>query len=157
MLQKDFKIFSLFILLLLVGCESSWNRANVSALQTDLETLLSTQGIEISLQTCSMVGTTRTGYCRFTEESHMAEDIIQAFDLSMVPLENATIAFIDEELEAGCGSIPSILEGSEGRLYLISGRPQQLRLPNGSAFEYMLLLYNASIGQACVQVSYAYG
>jgi hypothetical protein len=104
-----------------------------------------------------MVGTTRTGYCLFVDHDETVEAMIEAYDLEPVALENATIAFIDAELEAGCGSFSSILEGSEGMLYLISGRPLSLRLPNGSAFEYLLLLYSASSGEACVQVSYAYG
>lgn len=157
MVHKAFRILSLCTLITLAGCDSAWNRANVGALEADLETLLSVQGIEIAFRNCNMVGTTRTGYCMFTDESDAVRDIIRAFDLQMVPLENATIAFVDEELEAGCGAIPSVLEGSDGVLHLISGRPQQLRLANGSSFEYMLLLYNAGIGQACIQVSYAYG
>jgi hypothetical protein len=141
----------------ITACGSLWSRANVGALEADVQTLLDQSGIQVTLQNCNMVGTTRTGFCRFDNRGGMAEAVIKDFGLEPVLFENATIAFIDAELEAGCGSYPSILEGSEGKLFLVSGRPQSLRLPNGSAFEYMLLIYSVSSGDACLQVSYAYG
>ena len=154
--QKVFLVLCLSAMSI-VACSALWSRANVGALQTDAQTLFEQSGIQVSFQNCSMVGTTRTGFCRFFDRNGTVEEMIQAFDLEPVPFENATIAFIDAELEAGCGSFPSILEGSEGKLFLVSGRPQSLRLSNGSSFEYLLLLYSASSGEACVQVSYAYG
>ena len=146
-----------FITVTITACGSLWSRANVGALEADVQTLFEQSGIQVSLQNCSMVGSTRTGFCRFDNHGGMAEAVIKDFGLEPVLFENATIAFIDAEFEAGCGSYPSILEGSEGKLFLISGRPQSLRLPNGSAFEYMLLIYSVSSGDACLQVSYAYG
>jgi hypothetical protein len=83
--------------------------------------------------------------------------MIQGLGLVSAALENATIAFIDAEFEAGCGSFPWILDGSSGMFYLISGRPQSLSLANGTSFEYLLLVFEESSGEACIQVSYAYG
>ena len=157
-MRRPWVFFVLCLLAMsMTACGLLWSRANVGALQTDVQTLFEQTGIQISFQNCDMVGTTRTGYCRFIDPNGTVEALIQTYDLEPVALENATIAFIDAELEAGCGSFPSILEGSEGVLYLISGRPLSLRLSNGSAFEYMLLLYSASSGEACLQVSYSYG
>jgi hypothetical protein len=143
--------------LIVSSCSSLWNRANVNTIKGDIEALLDRNGVQVDLQNCTMVGSTRTGMCRFRHDVGAADAIIQALHLDPVLFENATVAFIDAELEAGCGSYPNILEGSGGMLYLISGRPQSLRLSNGTAFEYLLLLYNPSSGEACLQVSYAYG
>jgi hypothetical protein len=145
------------MMLCITACSSLWNRANAGALQVDVATLFEQSGIQVSLRDCNMVGTTRTGYCRFRVSDGTADALIQDFNLAPVVFENATIAFIDAEFEAGCGLFPWILEGSNGQLYLISGRPQSISLPNGTSFEYLLLMFDASSGEACLQVSYAYG
>jgi hypothetical protein len=157
MARRSATLVAVLMVLSLSACSSLWSRVNVGNLQADVEALFEQTGIQVSVQNCDMVGTTRTGYCRFNDQDGLVEAIIQGFSLEPVLFENATIAFIDAELEAGCGSFPSILEGSEGKLFLVSGRPQRLRLSNGSAFEYMLLLHSNSSGEACLQVSYAYG
>ncbi len=144
-------------MLMSAGCDTLWNRANIGGLQSDLGSLLEGMDVEIVLQECSMIGSTRSGYCRFHDADGASAGLIQQLDLVSVPLENATIPFIDEEFEAGCGSYPWILDGSSGELYLISGRPQSLILANGTSFEYLLLVFEQSSGEACVQVSYAYG
>jgi hypothetical protein len=41
--------------------------------------------------------------------------------------------------------------------YWVAGRPEQLKISGGGQFEYMLLIFNASTGRSCIQVSYAYG
>jgi hypothetical protein len=145
------------VLPVLAACGSLWNRANVGGLHSDLQDLLAGMNIEVELEGCSMIGSTRSGYCRYQDETDASESIIESFQLHPVPLENATIAFIDTEFEAGCGSFPWILDGSSGELYLLSGRPQSLSLSNGTRFEYLLIVFEQSSGEACIQVSYAYG
>ncbi len=143
--------------LILVSCGSAWNRLNAGGLERDLETLLTQAEIEVDLQGCNMIGTTRSGYCRFQDSDGDATTIIQAFHLHQVVLENATVPFIDAEFEAGCGSFPWILDGSGGAIHIISGRPDVLMLSTETSFEYLLLVYEPSSGEACLQVSYAYG
>jgi hypothetical protein len=143
--------------LILAACGSIWSRANVGALQSDLDSLLAGVEVDVQLQECSMVGSTRSGFCRFQAKDGAATAIIEGFNLLPVNLENATIPFIDAEFEAGCGSYAWILDGSGGELHIISGRPQSLTLSSETRFEYMLLVYESSSGEACVQVSYAYG
>jgi hypothetical protein len=144
-------------MLMCTGCSSLWNRANVGALSSDVASLFEQFKLDVSLKDCSMIGSTRSGYCRFQDSNGDTASLIQAFHLVPVALENATISFIDAEFEAGCGSYPWILDGSGGELFLISGRPQSLSLANGTRFEYLLLVFEESSGEACVQVSYAYG
>ena len=159
MVKKQFTVMTVvFIIgLLIPSCSSLWNRANVGALQSDLESLFEEMDLEVSLQECNMVGSTRTGYCRFQDKDGISDGMIRGFNLIPVALENVTIAFIDAEFEAGCGSFPWILDGSSGEFHLISGRPQSLNLANGTSFEYLLLVFEDSSGEACIQVSYAYG
>lgn len=149
----------LLALLMVSGtsCSALWNRANAGALQSDLQSLFEGVGIGVSLEECRMIGSTRGGFCRFQDAEGTSTAMIEAFNLLPVPLENATIPFIDTEFEAGCGSYPWILDGSSGELYLISGRPKSLVLPGGTSFEYLLLVFEGSSGEACIQVTYAYG
>ena len=158
-MRKRTTVFAILFIagLLISSCSALWNRANVGALQADIESLFGQVDLEIPLQECNMVGSTRTGYCRFRDPDEISVRLIQRLDLAPVALENATIAFIDAEFEAGCGSFPWILDGSSGEFYLISGRPQSLSLANGVSFEYLLLVFEESSGEACIQVSYAYG
>ncbi len=145
------------LLPILSSCSPLWNRANVGGLRSDVETLFTQKGIEVALQECSMVGSTRTGYCRFHDTAGAIDALIQDYNLDGLAMENATVAFIDAEFEAGCGAFSWILEGGSGRLFFISGRPQSLKLPSGSSFEYLLLTFDESSGEACLQVSYSYG
>jgi hypothetical protein len=147
----------LLLNLLLGACGSLWNRANVAPLEADLSSLFMRADTQPDFQICRMVGTTRTGFCRFKDDGSQIEIVIDHFNMVPIQLEHSTVAFIDAELEAGCGSFSWILEGSGGILYLVSGRPSSLRLSDTAAFEYLLLVYEASSGEACIQVSYAYG
>ena len=122
MVKRQTGQFLLLLSFVVSGCSSLWNRANAGPLQSDLVTLFSHHGIQVSLQDCRMIGTTRSGFCRFKDEPEAVEALITEFKLAPLMLENATVPFIDAELEAGCGSFSWLLEGSAG--HTVSGQRQ---------------------------------
>jgi hypothetical protein len=109
---------------------------------------------------CRMIGTTRSGYCAFeageagvhavATELGLASGSVQPHDLSAIPPVAA-------EGAVGCFS-PEMMERADSLpVYWIGGRPDSLRLQSGGQFEYLVLILDPDTGQACVQVSYAYG
>lgn len=134
--------------LALVGCASLWSRGNRALLRSDLQALL---GHEVELRDCEMLGTTRTGYCRF-EAVGMDLPGIRS-NLGLVEVD---LGAPDQEAETWLNerACPSL---KEFRVYRSERRANQLKLANGTAFEYMLLFIPDNGGEACVQVSYAYG
>ncbi len=85
-----------------------------------------------------------------------AASVIQALALERIksPSESPSpLAGLITHAGPSCVAGPSTSLAAFG----IAGRPKALRLPSGSAFEYLLLTFNQSTGQACVQVSYSYG
>jgi hypothetical protein len=142
--------------LLLVGCEPLWNAANRSALESDIRAILKPAGVVPQQLECRMVGATRDGSCSVSLTRAETASAIRALALESMP-SSADVPSPLARLAARAG--PSCAAGEPTSLatYGLSGRPKSLRLPSGSAFEYLLLTINKSTGQACLQVSYAYG
>ncbi len=142
--------------LLFVGCEPLWNAANRSGLESDVRQLLETAAVVPQHLECRMVGSTRDASCSLRLSSSETASVIHTLALERIhpsPESPSPLA----RLIARAG--PSCVSGSSASLeaFGIAGRPGSLRLPGGSAFEYLLLTVNPSTGQACVQVSYSYG
>jgi hypothetical protein len=105
---------------------------------------------------CRMLGSKRDASCTLQMSPSETASVIRALALK-------TIRSLSEDpsslarLIADAG--PSCVAGSSSELAIfgIAWRPNSLRLPSGSAFEYLLLTINESTCQACIQVSYAYG
>jgi hypothetical protein len=117
-----------------------------------VEVLVLTDADQVDL-TCTMVGTTRTGYCLFEADAELVERFGTEFALNELE-PGASLLF---EAQVGCLT-PEAL-GDVGRLRAqgVSGRPESLVLSDGQQFEYLLLLYDPVTDQVCVQVSYTYG
>jgi hypothetical protein len=107
-----------------------------------------------------MIGSTRSGFCLGAMQLDQAEAVAQALELTATQVN----------LDAPATDLPMASEGLQGCLdpevfpavnglpaWWISGRPAQLSLETGGQFEYLLIVLNATTGQGCVQVSYAYG
>lgn len=142
--------------LLLVGCGPLWNAANRSGLEADVRQLLEAAGFVPQHLDCRMVGSTRDAACSLHMSAAGTASVIGTFALERIDLSSEPPSNL-ARLVADAG--PSCVVAASARLstYGISGRPDSLRLPSGSAFEYLLLTVDESTGQACVQVSYAYG
>lgn len=142
--------------LLLVGCDSFWNAVNRSGLEADVRELLKTAAVVPQHLDCHMVGSTRDGTCSLRLSPSETESVIRALALENIFPSSETpspLARLVARADPGC------VVGASASLeaFGIAGRPNALRLPSGSAFEYLILTINKSTGQACVLVSYAYG
>ncbi len=144
------------VFLLLTGCESLWDLTNRSGLEADVRALLKSAAVEPQHLECRMVGTTRKAACSLRLSPPETASVIRALALESIQT-SPEISSPQARLIAHAGpscmadtSRPSVRFGR-------GNRPNSLRLPSGTAFDYLLLTVNMSTGQACVQVSYSYG
>lgn len=153
---KDMRLsFTLLVALavLLLACNPPWNALQRNTLRIDVAEVLGIADADQRGLVCNMVGTSRTGYCLFEAEVELVERLAAEFELEELGPGSPLLS----EGQVGCLT-PEALGEAEGlQAQGVEGRPGSLALGSGGQFEYLLLLYNASTDQACVQVSYAYG
>jgi hypothetical protein len=146
--------------LTLLACNFLWNAANRNPLESDVNQVLDPgNSARLDLK-CSMIETTRSGYCLFAANEEQVEEIAARLNLDYrtASFENPeTIPPVVSEGKAGCLDVDVFGNVDGFPAYYIGGRPDQLSLADGGQFEYLLLLFNPETGQACAQVSYAYG
>jgi len=146
--------------LTLLACNFLWNSANRVPLESDVKEVLDpATTTQLDLK-CSMIDSTRSGYCLFLSNQAQIQEIAARLDLDyrVASLENnVTIPPVVSEGEVGCLAEDVFGQVDGLSAYYIGGRPDQLSLTSGGQFEYLLLLFNPGTGQACTQVSYAYG
>ncbi len=142
--------------LLLTGCASLWTVTNRSGLDADVRELLKTADVEPQHLDCRMVGTTRKAACSLRLSPPQTASVIRALALASIQTSSETSS-PQAGLVAHAG--PSCVADTSGPIATFGrgNRPSSVRLASGTAFEYLLLTINKSTGQACVQVSYAYG
>ncbi len=146
--------------LVVTGCSSAWTAFGRASLEADVAEVVS-RGLAGSPEMeCQMVGTTRSGFCTFEAGGAGALAVATELGLnsgSVEPDDLSAIPPVAAEGAVGCFS-PEMMERADGLpAYWIGGRPESLRLQSGGQFEYLVLLLDPDTGQACVQVSYAYG
>jgi hypothetical protein len=142
--------------LLLIGCEPLWTAANRSGLESDVRHILKTAAVVPQHLECRMVGSTRSGSCSLRMSPTETASVIRNLALESIHSSSDTpspLARLIAHAGPSCVANASVPLAAFG----IAGRPTSLRLPSGSAFEYLLLTINQSTGQACVQVCYSYG
>jgi hypothetical protein len=151
-----FRLSSALACLLLTGCGPLWNASNRSGLDSDVRQLLKTAAVVPQHLDCRMLGSKRHASCTLQMSPSETASVIRALALKSIhSLSEAPSSLAHLIADAG----PSYVAGSSSELAIfgIAGRPNSLRLPSGSAFEYLLLTINESTGQACIQVAYSYG
>jgi hypothetical protein len=143
-------------ILLLTGCESLWNVTNRSGLEADVREVLKTAAVKPQRLQCRMVGPTRNGACSLPLSPTETASVLRTLALESIQTSSESPS-PHSELIAHAG--PSCVAGAPRPIVTFGrgNRPDTLRLPSGTAFEYLLLTINPLTGQACVQVSYAYG
>jgi hypothetical protein len=146
--------------LTLLACNFLWNSANRVPLESDVKEVVDPEATAQLDLNCSMIDSSRSGYCLFSSNQAQIEEIAAGLDLDyrLAFFENnETILPVVSEGRVGCldENVFSQVDGLS--TYYIGGRPVQLSLTSGGQFEYLLLLFNPETGQACTQVSYSYG
>jgi hypothetical protein len=150
----------IILAVLTTACSSLWNWGNRGALIAGMVKVLAPIEVAAEDLHCEMIGSTRSGYCLLDTTPEMVATIAQSLALDYRvanPADPHTLPPIVNEGKTGCLS-PDVFGEVRGLpAYWIAGRPEQLKISGGGQFEYMLLIFNASTGRSCIQVSYAYG
>jgi len=147
-------------IVLTAACSSLWNWGNRDALIAGMVEVLAPIEVTAGDLDCKMIGSTRSGYCLLDTTPQMVMTIATSLALDYRvanPADPHTLPPIVDEGKVGCLS-PEVFGDVRGLpAYWIAGRPEHLQISGGGQFEYMLLLFNATTGRSCIQVSYAYG
>lgn len=131
------------LLLPFTACEGLWNAANRGGAARDAAALLAPHGLVVKDLACRMEGTTRAATCTGTLSVADAERAAGALGLGTL-----------EERALGRGDVGCIeLPWRRG----VWGRPASLRLPHGTAFDWLVLGLDPATGRACLAFSYSYG
>ena len=123
-------------------------------MERDFKSLAQSCGVRVTLTRCQMLGTTRDGACEFTASRGQIDSLVRSLNLKPVEPgseEEASLKRI-ESSSPYSWSAKAALER-----YFSARRPKELVLKNGSAFEYLILIYNPNSGRALARLSYAYG
>jgi len=161
MFAKTFH-FALLILVLVssMACDRLWDGLNRSSLQADMAALLPESGLNRggALRECRMIGRSRDGLCRLRISPGELVDLVARLGLTELDRDTPEGRRMVRRLSTVSPScLATGADSHERHVWTAFGRPAGLRLDNGSAFEYLLLVYVPSEGVACLQVSYAYG
>lgn len=139
-----------------MGCGSLLIVVNRSSFERDILKLLKQAAVVPKQIHCRMVGSTRDGVCSLRLSPLEHEAIIRSLKLEAFTSSAAVdsyLAMLVAQHDNSCVS-----GNSEDLVTLaIAQRPTQLRLPGGSAFEYLILTFNKSTEEACLRTSYSYG
>ena len=145
---------------LTLSCDRAWDAANRRAARADVKALLAAHGAPDLAPDCTMVGVSRDVECEF---SATAEDLTHLVSgLSLRPVDSGSslqddIANLNRRLPGPSRCVEHFRHWPNVRLYSATGRPPQLRLDGGSAFEFLLLYHDVSTSRACAWLSYSYG
>lgn len=143
----------------LTACSALWSTANRGALEADLRRVLDAPA-EAPGWECSMVGTTRTGYCRFEADASWLRSAAEELGMQRTAVglhDPAGLPPLQSEGLTGCLSAEVFGPAQDLPAYWLGGRPEALALESGGQFEYLLLLIDPATGAACAQAAYAYG
>jgi hypothetical protein len=149
--MKKSVILNSLLCFLFVGC---WNALNRGDLKRDVAELLSKAKVSNVNLDCHTVGSTRNGICDGKLPSAAIADIASALKLTEVVKFDPMDYQYETWIKNGTCSLPN---APTVRNFKSMRRAPELHLKNGGNFEYFVLHYDSSTGQACIRVSYSYG
>jgi hypothetical protein len=154
-MTRLFKItLAVYATIALSGCQVLWDFENRSSLKKDVNELISKASVSADLR-CHMIGTTRSGICEGGLSAAAVESI--ATQLNLTEVKKLDSSNYDLQVWLADGK-SDLIEGLKTlRIYKSKRRASELRLKNGSNFEYLLLFFDATKKMVRIQVSYAYG
>lgn len=159
-MQRYLGFVLLSAVLALSACEVLWDASNRGRATSDIQGLLRAGGLPNPEPKCHMVGTTRDVTCTLRASATEVATVARGLSLQPVEVGDESSGGI-ERFAAGkqqlCGLATRFGRKSGVKLFGALRRPPQLRLANGSAFEYLLLYHDAESSQVCLELSYSYG
>ena len=157
--KRIFPRLGILLLILTAGCDVLWNAANRGGLERDFKTLAQSCGVRVTLTQFRMLGTTRDGALEFTASRGQIDSLVRGLNLKPVEPgseEEVSLKRIESSSPYPWPAKDAPAEAALER-YTSARRPKELVLKNGTAFEYLILIYNPSSGRALARLSYAYG
>jgi len=146
----------LFVFVVTVcGCRQIWDRG--AGLEASVSKILARVSDENIPLDCTMIQTTRAGTCEGRIYPDIIERLVEQLNLAEVRAGQPRDYEFEVWANAGEDACSQKHPGSGIKIFKSKRRAPQLRLEDGSSFEYFLLFYNLETNAACIQVSFAYG
>lgn len=105
MIHKKRVLLSLLLCILLLACNSPWNAANRISLAANASEVLALTDETPPKLTCSMLGTTHSGYCLFTADEALIAEFTTRLgtDAQTASLADpSTVPLLVTDGETGC-------------------------------------------------------
>lgn len=144
----------LLVAVVALGCDRAWNAANRGAATRDVKALLAPHAADVAPD-CHMAGVSRNVECEFAATAEDVGHLVAG--LGLRSLDASALDRLGATPAAASGCVETFRRRPTVRRYGIAGRPPQLGLARGGAFEFLLLYHDVGDSRACVQLSYAYG
>ena len=159
-MQPHLGFILLWALVTLSACEILWDASNRGRATSDVQALLRVGGLPNAGPKCHMVGTTRNLACNLRASTKEVATVAKGLSLQSVEFVDEPSGSLERFVASKqhyCGLASGLGRKDGVNLFAAHRRPPQLRLANGSAFEYLLLYYDSASSQVCMELSYAYG
>jgi len=138
----------------MAACDRIWNDANRTPLERDVRSLLKSCGPDPARLTCGMAGTTREAWASFNANPAQVQVLVKCLGLQVAdPDSDLWRVASYKESQAPAGDLPSVA----GQFTEVWGMNQRVPLKSGSAFSYLILIFDATTGRAGFRMAYAYG
>lgn len=153
-------IAAILLLVSLSGCAGIWNAFNRDTLQSDITSLFMKYGAPITTPECHMLELSRDALCLINAYPNQVDLFSQGAGLTDIAKDstlNRWVRSLEETPsgQQGCTKAEGFQNTASLRVLAAQQNPASLKLPNGSAFNYLVLYQNPATNMICVQLSYA--
>ena len=141
-------------LLIMSACERAWNSANRTPLEKDVRSLLKSCGPVPALLKCGMAGTTREAWAAFNATPAHVNVLVKCLNLKPAdPDSDLWRVASYKEAQTPAVDMPS----TASQFTEMWGMNQRVPLKSGSAFSYLILIFDSTTGRAGFRMAYSYG
>jgi hypothetical protein len=141
------------------ACERLWDAGNRGTLTRHVAELLQNHGVEARGLECRMVGTSRAGECTVQLTDQEAQRVISGLGLRREEesLGGKESGHQNLEVAGGLKSTSQEPKSAAMAVFGIFGSPANLRLKDGSAFDFFKLVITPGLNGGKIRVAYSYG
>ncbi len=141
-------------LLVMFACDRMWNDGNRSPLERDVRSLLLSCGLDPAPLKGGMAGTTREAWAAFPATDTHVQVLVRCLGLDPAD-EGSDLRRIASYKESEFSVQECVSVGAPG--VEVWGTTRRIPLKSGSAFSYLILLYDHGSGRAGLRTAYASG
>lgn len=140
--------------LMMAACDRMWNDGNRTPLEKDVRSLLKSCGPDPAQLHCGMAGTTREAWAAFNATPVQVNVLVKCLKLEVAE-EDSDLRRVASSKES---SFPAPEVVSVGAQWAeVWGTTQRIGLKSGSAFSYLILVFDSTTGRAGFRMAYAFG